>query len=70
MENSGEGGQPRESVEVRAFISYCPYNLDMERVAPSRRHGPKAWFQNIIRGEEENGAVADISAAPVDIAVA
>jgi len=38
----------RESIEVRALVFYVEEKLALERVLPSRRHGPKSTYHQEI----------------------
>jgi hypothetical protein len=45
----GDDVRLRESIEVRAFVFYTEEDLALERVLPSRRHGPKSTYTQEIR---------------------
>ncbi|KAI1448428.1 hypothetical protein F5Y02DRAFT_307572 [Annulohypoxylon stygium] len=41
---NGDNVRPRESIEVRALAFYADEKLNLDRVVPSRLHGPKSTY--------------------------
>jgi hypothetical protein len=40
----GDDVRPRESIEVRALVFYTEEDLDLQRLVPSRMHGPESTY--------------------------